>query len=80
MLHGGADPLCDPAGSEVFFAGVTSAGVPVAEPTEKQSALRIYPDLRHEIFNEPEREGVFQDILDWLTQGIAPATSGPVKP
>ena len=30
------------------------------------SHLRIYPNLRHEIFNEPERERVFQDILDWL--------------
>lgn len=59
MLHGGADRLCDPAGSEGFFAGVST----------EASALHIYPELRHEIFNEPEREVVFQDIQSWWTEG-----------
>ena len=39
-----------------FFDGVAIAG----------SDLCIYPKLRHEIFNEPERERVYLDILDWL--------------
>ena len=56
MLHGADDPLCPPGGSEGFFAEVDSPG----------SALRIYPELRHEIFNEPEREEVYADILAWL--------------
>jgi len=56
MLHGEDDPLCLTEGSRAFFEGVAVAG----------SDLRIYPNLRHEIFNEPERERVYQDILDWL--------------
>jgi acylglycerol lipase len=63
MLHGGADELCSPAGSEAFFSGVSS----------KESALKIYPELRHEIFNEPERTRVFEDILDWCTEGRVPS-------
>ena len=62
MLHGGADVLCAPAGSEAFFSQVETEG----------SALQIYPELRHEIFNEPEGESVFQDILEWWTEGRAP--------
>jgi len=56
MLHGEEDPLCPAEGSRAFFDGVAIAG----------SDLRIYPKLRHEIFNEPERERVYLDILDWL--------------
>jgi alpha-beta hydrolase superfamily lysophospholipase len=56
MLHGEDDPLCPADGSRAFFDGVAITG----------SDLRIYPKLRHEIFNEPEREGVFLDILGWL--------------
>jgi len=56
MLHGEDDPLCPADGSRAFFDGLAITG----------SDLRIYPKLRHEIFNEPEREAVFQDILDWL--------------
>jgi alpha-beta hydrolase superfamily lysophospholipase len=56
MLHGGEDPICPADGSRAFFEGVAVAG----------SDLRIYPKLRHEIFNEPERERVYLDILEWL--------------
>jgi len=56
VLHGGADPICSAEGSRTFYAGVTTPG----------SALRIYPELRHEIFNEPEREAVWHDLWTWL--------------
>jgi alpha-beta hydrolase superfamily lysophospholipase len=56
LLHGAEDPLCAAEGSRAFHAGVRSPG----------SALRVYPELRHEIFNEPERESVWQDIASWL--------------
>ena len=59
MLHGGLDRLCRPSGTERFHASLPLDRVP-------GSALRLYPELRHEIFNEPEREDVFQDVLDWL--------------
>ncbi|HKE11492.1 MAG TPA: lysophospholipase [Myxococcota bacterium] len=56
VMHGGDDPICPPEGSRAFFQRVR----------ESASLLRIYPKLRHEIFNEPEQEDVFQDALEWL--------------
>ena len=59
ILHGEADPICPAEGSRRLFAAL--------EPQiAKQSRLSVYPGLRHEIFNEPERESVWQDMLAWL--------------
>jgi alpha-beta hydrolase superfamily lysophospholipase len=57
MLHGEADPICPASGTRRFFEGLT------VEPRR----LRIYPELRHEIFNEPEQEQVFEDVLAWVS-------------
>jgi alpha-beta hydrolase superfamily lysophospholipase len=59
ILHGGADPISPPAGSCLLHAGLT-------ERIAAKSALQIYPELRHEIFQEPEREQVWQDMLKWI--------------
>lgn len=59
VLHGEEDRLTDPGGSVAFHAGLPG-------PVAAESALKLYPGLRHEIFNEPEREQVWQDMLDWL--------------
>ena len=56
LLHGGDDRLCPAEGSQRFFEGLSAPAC----------ALRIYPGLRHEIFNEPERESVFEDALGWM--------------
>jgi alpha-beta hydrolase superfamily lysophospholipase len=56
LLHGEEDPLCLPQASAAFHADLSVPG----------SDLRIYPGLRHEIFNEPEREQVFGDLLAWI--------------
>ena len=56
LMHGEDDPLCPALGSRAFRAGL---GVQGCE-------LRTYPGLRHEIFNEPEREQVYRDALAWL--------------
>ncbi len=54
VLHGGADVMTDPTGSELFCAGVGDR------------TLRLYPGLYHEIFNEPERLQVLDDLHNWL--------------
>ena len=59
LLHGGDDPLCSPSGSEGFAASLPAGSAP-------PSMLKIYPGLLHEIFNEPEREEVFRDLLGWV--------------
>ncbi|MGB5326433.1 MAG: lysophospholipase [Pseudomonadales bacterium] len=55
LLHGGDDKLTAPEGSRLLCEWVCSA--------DKQ--VKIYPGLYHEIFNEPEREQVMQDVLEW---------------
>lgn len=55
LLHGEDDLICPVEGSRSFEAALVT-------PSE----LRTYPGLRHEIFNEPERETVFEDIAVWL--------------
>ena len=61
LMHGKLDTLCPVAATEEFAAQLKAAG----------SALRVYPELRHEIFNEPEREQVFADAWRWLEETLA---------
>lgn len=56
MLHGDADPICSPAASQAFCRDVPDC------------RYRSPHGLRHEIFNEPERESVFQEIQAWIEQ------------
>ncbi|HVP31118.1 MAG TPA: lysophospholipase [Myxococcota bacterium] len=56
VLHGGDDPIVPAEASRRYFGHARGPG----------SELRIYPKLRHEIFNEPEQEDVFRDVLQWL--------------
>jgi alpha-beta hydrolase superfamily lysophospholipase len=63
ILHGGQDRLTASQGSRDYQQGLSSA----------DSVLTIYSGLFHEIINEPEREQVMQDILDWL-QSHMPVT------
>jgi acylglycerol lipase len=62
VLHGEADPLCPCEGSRAFHGGLRVPG----------SAFKSYPGLRHEIFNEPERETVYRDLYAWLQTTLAP--------
>jgi acylglycerol lipase len=58
ILHGGGDRLADPEGSRRLHEATRGRG----------AELTVYPNLYHEILNEPERERVMEDILDWLAQ------------
>lgn len=60
LMHGEADVMTAPAGSQAFSAGVGSA----------DCTLRLYPGLYHEIFNEPERAQVLADLDHWLQQRL----------
>jgi alpha-beta hydrolase superfamily lysophospholipase len=55
-LHGRDDPIC-PAWISEAFAGAVPRG-----------RFRIYDGMRHEVFNEPESEAVFQDVLSWMCE------------
>ncbi|HVN39627.1 MAG TPA: lysophospholipase [Myxococcota bacterium] len=53
-LHGEDDPICPPSGSREFAA---------ATPRGRYLG---FPGMRHEIFNEPGREAVFESMRKWL--------------
>jgi len=60
ILHGTADRLCLKSGSTFFHDQASS--------TDK--TIILYDNLAHEIFNEPTRTKVLQDVLDWLNLRI----------
>jgi alpha-beta hydrolase superfamily lysophospholipase len=68
ILHGGADPMSPVSGSRALHARLSPS-------ISSQSRLCIYPDLRHEIFQEPERGVVWQDMLDWIQDEEADSES-----
>ena len=61
VLHGGEDSMASPKGAQFLYDNAGSS----------DKTLKIYPGLYHEIFNEPEREAVFRDLLEWCEQRIA---------
>ncbi|MGV9793757.1 alpha/beta hydrolase [Gordonia sp. NPDC003422] len=66
VLHGSADALTAPAGSEMVDRLAGSA----------DKKLVIYDGLYHEIFNEPEQDIVIGDVVEWL-EARAPIASPP---
>lgn len=62
LLHGKADKLVDPAGTEEFFNRI---GL-------DDKHLILYDELYHEIFNEPEQVTVFSDIEAWILPRLQP--------
>ena len=56
IAYGTEDRLCPPSGSEMLARRLAGADV----------TLRAYDGLFHEVLNEPERDRVIADILDWI--------------
>lgn len=56
IVYGEEDKLVNPSGSRLIYEK--------ASATDK--TIRSYPNLRHEIMNEPERDTVIADIVAWL--------------
>lgn len=59
--HGTDDRLADIEGARQLEAGATNADV----------TARYYDGLYHEIFNEPQRDQVLDDLIDWLDTVVA---------
>lgn len=58
LMHGRADQITAPSGSEWLHDAVQS----------QDKTLKLYEDLYHEIFNEPEAQGVYSDVIEWLNK------------
>ena len=56
VVHGAEDRLVPASGSERL---VECAG-------SKDVHLKVYPELYHEVFNEPERQRVLDDVTTWI--------------
>lgn len=60
LQHGTADELADVTGSELIAELAGSADL----------TLKTYNGLFHEVFNEPEKEQVLDDLIDWLAPRV----------
>lgn len=60
ILHGGGDRIVDSSGSVTVYERVSS----------DDKTLKIYPELYHELINEPEREMVLDDMTNWLNERV----------
>ncbi|MGI9020479.1 MAG: lysophospholipase [Solirubrobacterales bacterium] len=56
ILHGADDRLTPPGGSRLVDELASSP----------DKTLKLYPGLRHEILNEPERDAIIDEIVAWL--------------
>lgn len=63
-MHGADDQLTSPRGTERFYARVSS--------TDK--TLKIWPHMKHEIFNEFDGQAVISYLLDWLDARVSSKT------
>ena len=57
VVHGEDDRLVSADGSRRLVEHVGSRDV----------ELKVYPDLFHEVFNEPERDQVLDDVTEWIS-------------
>ncbi|OTA41840.1 MAG: hypothetical protein A6D92_03450 [Symbiobacterium thermophilum] len=63
FLVAGTDHLVDPEATRAVFDRIGHG----------DKRFKLYPEKYHEIFNDPGREEVFAEILDWLrAHGLAP--------
>lgn len=60
VMHGEQDALAPMQASIDIIAGVSSG----------DRTLRIWPGLYHEIFNEPERDGVIAEVRRWISERL----------
>ncbi|MFN2424896.1 MAG: lysophospholipase [Candidatus Binatia bacterium] len=60
LIHGSADPLCSAEGAEGWVRSSSSPDVTV----------KLYPEGRHEMFNEINRDEVLVDLWTWLDARI----------
>ncbi len=61
ILQAGKDRICDPEASRRFATAVQKAPV----------TFHRYDELYHEVFNEPERDRVIQDLYAWIQETLS---------
>lgn len=69
LIAGEKDPVGD------FGRGVRKVAERLIAAGVRNLSLKLYPDGRHEIFNEVNKEEVFSDLLGWLEGCLASAAA-----
>lgn len=64
LIMGGQD---DPVGGE---DGMSNLAMHYAQSHHQRLTVRIYPEGRHEMFNETNRKEVTADLLDWIRRSV----------
>ncbi|MDQ3539729.1 MAG: lysophospholipase [Chloroflexota bacterium] len=59
-MHGANDTLTFPSGTRALYERASSA----------DKTLKLWPGMKHEIFNEPDRREVVTSTLDWIDTRI----------
>ena len=62
IMHGAADQLTFPSGSEDFAR--------LASENNKDVTLKLWDGLYHEVHNEPEKAEVFKVMIEWLDKHL----------
>jgi alpha-beta hydrolase superfamily lysophospholipase len=57
LMHGSSDQITDPEGSRQFAAS-----------NPDKCTLKIWEGLYHEMYNEPEKEEVFNYLMNWINK------------
>ena len=57
LMHGSSDQITDPEGSRQFM-----------ESGKNNCTLKIWEGLYHEMYNEPEKEEVFNYLMNWINK------------
>lgn len=70
VIGGARDPVSQGTRLQDLARALSEAGNHVE--------LKIYPDARHELLNESNRDAVTQDLIDWLNKTLAASTASPV--
>ncbi len=60
LLHGGGDTVVPPENSEIVYEHISS----------EDKTRKLFPGLYHEIHKEPEREEVFNTLIEWLNARV----------
>jgi len=61
LIHGGADSLIAPNGSQVVYDRASS----------EDKTLKIYDGMYHETLNDPDRDQVIGDLVSWIVERAA---------
>ncbi len=60
ILHGEKDRLTSPEGSRELYDGIGS----------RDKTIKIYENMEHDLLHEPEKQRVFDDILEWMSSRV----------